>query len=99
MIQKTLNLSVPSDITPYFSFHLKLVFSPNLAFTRLTFFQEMLDGIRQRQEFTFDEYQAMLNLQCGVDPANSEVKPRDRNYSMYVIDLHGMEMDKPNSSK
>ncbi|KAF8913032.1 exocyst complex component sec8 [Gymnopilus junonius] len=61
--------------------------------------QEMLDGIRQRQEFTFDEYQVMLNLQCGVDPANSEVKPTDRNYSMYVIDLHGMEMDKSDSSK
>jgi len=56
----------------------------------------MLDGIRQRQSFTFDEYQTMLNLQCGVEAARgSEAKPTDRNYSMYVIDLHGLEMDRP----
>ena len=59
----------------------------------------MLDGIRQRQDFTFDEYEAMLNLQCGVDSADNEIKPKDRNYSMYVIDLRGMEMDKPDDSK
>ncbi|KDR85374.1 hypothetical protein GALMADRAFT_234199 [Galerina marginata CBS 339.88] len=62
--------------------------------------QEMLDGIRDRQNFTFDEYQTMLNLQCGVDPAKGkEAKPTDRNYSLYVIDLHGLEMERSDPSK
>jgi len=37
----------------------------------------------------------MLNLQCGVDPTvDSSGRAVDRNYSMYVIDLHGLVMDK-----
>ncbi|KAJ6519646.1 Sec8 exocyst complex component-specific domain-containing protein [Mycena sanguinolenta] len=52
--------------------------------------QDMLDSIRQRQIFTFDEYQTMLNLQCKVAGAEG---PRDRNFSMYVIELHGLEME------
>ncbi|KAF7306760.1 Sec8 exocyst complex component specific domain-containing protein [Mycena indigotica] len=56
--------------------------------------QEMLDGIRKKQDFTFDEYQIMLNLQCGVVEGSGEgAKPVDRNFSMYVIDLHGLEME------
>jgi len=58
--------------------------------------QDMLDGIRRKQEFSFDEYQTMLNLQCGVTQAGGDAagasKATDRNYSMYVIDLHGLEM-------
>lgn len=55
----------------------------------------MIEKIRQHQEFTFDEYQTMLNLQCGVNPAesNGASKARDRNYSSYVIDLHGLELE------
>ncbi|KAF8640668.1 hypothetical protein AX17_000325 [Amanita inopinata Kibby_2008] len=58
--------------------------------------QDMLDGIRKQQNFSFDEYQTMLNLQCGVDPSNKSraQATNDRNYSMYVIDLHGIEMEK-----
>ncbi|CAK5280151.1 unnamed protein product [Mycena citricolor] len=57
--------------------------------------QEMLDGIRKKQEFSFDEYQLMLNLQCGVyEDGNGEgAKAADRSYSMYLIDLHGLEME------
>ncbi|CCL98507.1 uncharacterized protein FIBRA_00506 [Fibroporia radiculosa] len=58
--------------------------------------QQMLDDIRQKQEFSFDEYKTMLDLQCGVDPGHSEggaAQATDRNYSMYVIDLHGLEME------
>ena len=57
--------------------------------------QDMLDSIRKKQEFSFDEYKAMLDLQCGVDPTNSEqsaAQATDRNYSLYVIDLHGLEL-------
>jgi exocyst complex component 4 len=56
----------------------------------------MLDAIRKKQAFTFDEYKVMLDLQCGVDPTigeKSASQATDRNYSMYVIDLHGMELD------
>ncbi|KAF8632974.1 hypothetical protein AX15_001571 [Amanita polypyramis BW_CC] len=58
--------------------------------------QRMLDGIRQKQHFNFDEYQVMLNLQCGVDSTSEGGAQRamDRNYSMYVIDLHGLEMER-----
>lgn len=56
----------------------------------------MLNGVRKSQSFSFDEYQTMLNLQCGVNPGESEAgaaKATDRNYSMYVIDLHGLELE------
>ncbi|KAF7339799.1 Sec8 exocyst complex component specific domain-containing protein [Mycena venus] len=56
--------------------------------------QEMLDGIRKKQLFTFDEYQMMLNLQCRVVGGEDGPKAAaDRNFSMYVIDLHGLEME------
>lgn len=56
----------------------------------------MLEGIRAKQEFSFDEYQTMLMLQCGIDPAQGDAgigTATDRNYSAYVIDLHGLELD------
>ncbi|KAJ6574932.1 Sec8 exocyst complex component-specific domain-containing protein [Mycena capillaripes] len=55
--------------------------------------QDMLDGIRKKQIFTFDEYQMMLNLQCKVVAGDDGPKAGDRNFSMYVIDLHGLEME------
>ena len=58
--------------------------------------QDMLDGIRKKQVFSFDEYKVMLDLQCGVDPSlgdKSASQATDRKYSMYVIDLHGMELE------
>ncbi|KAK0208187.1 exocyst complex component sec8 [Desarmillaria ectypa] len=58
--------------------------------------QAMLDGIRQKQLFTFDEYLIMLRLQCGVDQTEGDPRASkviNRNYSMYVIDLHGLEME------
>ncbi|KIY45798.1 hypothetical protein FISHEDRAFT_48635 [Fistulina hepatica ATCC 64428] len=57
--------------------------------------QDMLDSIRQKATFTFEEYQTMLSFQCGVDPLGGEgVKAQDRNFSMYVIDLHGLELER-----
>ncbi|KIK70793.1 hypothetical protein GYMLUDRAFT_32854 [Collybiopsis luxurians FD-317 M1] len=60
---------------------------------------DMLEGIKDRQEFSFDDYQTMLALQCGVDPNPTDPRQSmasqaaDRNYSMYVIDLHGLEIE------
>ncbi|KAG6890731.1 hypothetical protein C0992_013114 [Termitomyces sp. T32_za158] len=59
--------------------------------------KDMLDGVRKKARFTFDEYQVMLNLQCGVNEADGEAaaaKARDRNYSMYMIELHGLELER-----
>ncbi|EPQ60468.1 exocyst complex component sec8 [Gloeophyllum trabeum ATCC 11539] len=82
--------------------------SPDIEFTRAKryyslFFispSDMLDSIRQKQSYNFDEYKTMLGLQCGVDPTLGEAgiaKATDRNYNMYVIDLHGLELE--NSSE
>jgi len=57
---------------------------------------DMLNSVREKQVFTFDEYQTMLNLQCGVNQTEGDAgaaKATDRNYSMYVIDLHGLELE------
>lgn len=58
--------------------------------------QELLDAIRIKQEFSFDEYKTILDLQCGVDPTQGENganQATDRGYSMYVIELHGLELE------
>lgn len=58
--------------------------------------QGMLDSIRQKQSFSFDEYKTMLDLQCGISQSlgdSGAPKANDRNYSMYVIDLHGLELE------
>lgn len=38
----------------------------------------------------------MLSLQCGVDQSLGEAagaKATDRNYGMYTIELHGLELE------
>ncbi|KAJ7786127.1 exocyst complex component sec8 [Mycena metata] len=55
--------------------------------------QDMLDSIRKKQVFTFEEYSTMLGLQCKVLPGEEGAKGADRNFSMYVIDLHGLEIE------
>ncbi len=57
--------------------------------------QELLDTVRQKQEFTFDEYKAILDLQCGVQAsaAGGAAQATDRNYNMYLIELHGLELE------
>ncbi|KIY62642.1 exocyst complex component sec8 [Cylindrobasidium torrendii FP15055 ss-10] len=58
--------------------------------------QAMLASVRKKQEFAFDDYLTMLRLQCGVElsPDNKRASAMgNRDYSMYVIDLHGLEMD------
>jgi len=55
----------------------------------------MLTLIRKQQAFTFEQYEVMLNLQCGIDQSRkgrSGAQAIDKNYSMYIIDLHGLEM-------
>ncbi|KAI0756775.1 Sec8 exocyst complex component-specific domain-containing protein [Daedaleopsis nitida] len=56
---------------------------------------EMLDMVRNKQEFTFDEYKAILDLQCGVELSRTGgvAQAADRNYNMYLIELHGLELE------
>lgn len=61
----------------------------------------MLSRIRKRRTFTFDQYEVMLNLQCGVDQSRKDrsgAQANDKNYSMYIIDLHGLEMEARNDT-
>lgn len=39
----------------------------------------------------------MLNLQCGIDQTlpSATGQPTDRNYNMYIIELHGLELEQP----
>jgi exocyst complex component 4 len=60
----------------------------------------MLDGVRKKQQFTFDEYKTMFSLKCGVDEMEGDAgvaKATDRNYTMYLIDLHGFELESPSA--
>ncbi len=72
------------------------VFQSNL----LSFFavnncmQEMLDRVRQKQTFKFEDYKTMLNLQCNTEQG----EPVDRNYSMYLLDLQCLDMERMNES-
>jgi exocyst complex component 4 len=56
--------------------------------------QEMLDRIRNKQTFTFGDYETMLNLQCSVDQGEAA----DRNYSLYLLDLQCLDMARMNES-
>lgn len=56
----------------------------------------MLASIRKQRAFTFGQYEVMLNLQCGVDQSQmdrSVAQATDKNYSIYIIDLHRLEME------
>ena len=55
----------------------------------------MLDSIKQTRKFRFEEYQALLNLQCGVDQQLGQAgvnMASNRKYSEYAIELHGLEL-------
>jgi hypothetical protein len=61
-----------------------------------SFFQDMLASIHKQRTFTFEQYEVMLSLQCGVDQSQKDrsgAQATDKDYSMYIIDLHGLEME------
>ena len=65
----------------------------------ITGLQGLLENIKKQKKFTFEDYQAMLNLQCGVDQSTGQAgssQASDRNYSMYVIELHGLDLEHSN---
>jgi len=60
---------------------------------------DMLEGIKAKQEFTFEEYQVMLKLQCGVDQTMGDAgasQASDKGYGMHLIDLQRLEMEASN---
>lgn len=52
--------------------------------------QAMLDRIRKKQTFRFEDYQTMLNLQCSIDQGEAS---SDRNYSTHLLDLQCLVME------
>jgi len=61
----------------------------------------LLDNIRTDKVFSFDEYKVILNLQCGVDQSLGDAaasRAADRNYGMYSIELHGLELESTESN-
>lgn len=57
----------------------------------------MLEGIKAKQEFAFDEYQVMLKLQCGVEGSMGQAS--DKGYGMHLIDLQRLEMESSNEDE
>lgn len=55
--------------------------------------QKLLDNIKQERIYTFDEYRALIGLQCGVGRDVTGISSGDKQYSMYVIELHGIELE------
>lgn len=53
----------------------------------------MLDGVRKRPQFSFDEYKSMLYLQCGVDQTLGDPGVTDNDINMHLIELHGLVVD------
>ncbi|KAF8560204.1 hypothetical protein OG21DRAFT_1480036 [Imleria badia] len=63
--------------------------------------QGLLDDVRTNKTFSFDEYKVILNLQCGVDQSLGDYatsRAADRNYGMYSIELHGLELESAESN-
>ncbi|KAF9229101.1 hypothetical protein BS17DRAFT_771020 [Gyrodon lividus] len=63
--------------------------------------QGLLDSVRADKRFSFDEYKVILNLQCGVDQSlgdSAAAKGINRNYGMYSIELHGLELESADPS-
>ena len=59
----------------------------------------MIEGIKVKQEFAFEEYHVMLKLICGVDqriPNAGPAQAADRSYGMHVIELQQLEMESAN---
>lgn len=63
--------------------------------------QGLLDNVRTNKMFSFDECKVILNLQCGVDQSlgdSAASGATDRNYGMYSIELHGLELESAESN-
>ena len=94
-IVKTQSLKKQSFTTRSSSFHPRSLLLLRVHSCADVRFQEMLDGVRKKHFFKSDEYQTMLNLQCGVDPSDATTtsKAIDDDYNSYVVELHELEVD------
>jgi exocyst complex component 4 len=100
-VVKTFTDDVPESEFEHAKEYFSLFFlTPQVRINRLSGFaadksvQAMLDRIRIKQTFRFEEYQAMLNLQCGVDQGEAT----DPNYSMYLLDLQRLDVERMDES-
>jgi len=59
----------------------------------------LIESIKAKQEFAFEEYHVILKLMCGVDqtvPNAGLAQAADRSYGMHVIELQQLEMESVN---
>lgn len=61
--------------------------------------QELIESIKAKQEFSFEEYHVLLKLMCGVDQTVPNAGSADRSYGMHVIDLQQLEMESVNDDR
>jgi exocyst complex component 4 len=54
--------------------------------------KDILESVRRKQIFSFDEYRSILKLQCGVDQTAGDEQALDKTYGTYAIDLHRLEL-------
>ena len=55
--------------------------------------EALLDTVRERPQFSFDEYKSMLFLRCGIDQTQDEGEVESEEVTMYLIELHGLVVD------
>ncbi|KAG9049709.1 hypothetical protein FS837_009354 [Tulasnella sp. UAMH 9824] len=55
--------------------------------------QQLLEGVKKKPQFSFDDYKSMLYLRCGVDQTLGDRGVTDNAVNMYLIELHGLVVD------
>ncbi|KAG9018863.1 hypothetical protein FRB90_008800 [Tulasnella sp. 427] len=55
--------------------------------------QQLLESVKKRPQFSFDDYKSMLYLRCGVDQTLGDRGVTDNSVNMYLIELHGLVID------
>lgn len=59
----------------------------------ICFAQQLLEGVKKKPQFSFDDYKSMLYLRCGVDQTLGDRGVTDNAVNMYLIELHGLVVD------
>ncbi|KAG8978596.1 hypothetical protein FRC05_009868 [Tulasnella sp. 425] len=55
--------------------------------------QQLLESVKKKPQFSFEDYKSMLYLRCGVDQTLGDRGVTDNAVNMYLIELHGLVVD------
>lgn len=53
----------------------------------------MIEQVKQKSKFSFEEYRSMLNLQCGIDQSLGDRASGGSDYNIYLMELHALAID------